>query len=974
MCKYKPIAIITLVALVLVATLGGWALSPAPPYPAPAGQLPFRASDPVSVIVQGDSVASLDALVAQHGGVVTRELPIIRAVAADLPAAAVVAMGHDPAVARVWLDQKVRLATEPEAGTVLWRAVTGQVVDTTPAAGADGTVFVADKSNALRAFAPDGAARWSFQAAAKLLAGPVVGPDGSVYLGDKDGHFYSLTPAGELQWQFSAGKAIKAAAAVAEDGTIFFAAKKQLYALDSAGAVVGTATARAPVDAAPALSPDGGVAYFADNSGNLHAFSPTAGLLWQSTNSGRSFEHALAVGSDGSIFGAAGKWMVATDPAGSWLWSFEAAAKIGGAPAVGPDGHLYFGDHNGTLYELDGTGQLLRSVQLGQSIKTGAAAAADGTVLAAAKKTLRASNPLGDATFEFQADARITAGPVLSADGSIAYIADQQKNLYAIATGLVPPAAVPDTAYARVVGAQNVWAEGITGNGVGVAVVDSGIAPLPSLVVAADGDLRLVGWADMVDGSPVPIDPNGHGTHVAGIIANSAVTEFGHYAGVAPNVNLIGVRVIDQTGAGTYADAIAGIDWVVANKEFYGIRVMNLSFTTPPQSHYWEDPLNQAVMAAWAADIVVVAAAGNGGPAPMTIGVPGNVPYVITVGAFTDNYTPDNYRDDYLAPFSAAGPTWDGYIKPDVVAPGAHMVSLMPADSHLGQLYVDRQVAEDYYQMAGTSTSAPVVTAICAMVLEANPALSADQVKYRVLTSARLAVQDSDGDGTLDRLAVSPWQQGTGHVWAADAALSTATGSANSNLNVLNDLAGTEHYIGPTLYHEAANAYYIQADGEFVWNGSEYVWNGGEFVWNGGEYVWNGGEYVWNGGEFVWNGGEYVWNGGEYVWNGGEYVWNGGEYVWNGGEYVWNGSEYVWNGGEYVWNGSEYVWNGGEYVWNGGEYVWNGGEYVWNGGEYVWNGGEYIWNGGEYVWNGGEYVWNGGLDQVAVSLGLWIPD
>ena len=120
---------------------------------------------------------------------------------------------------------------------------------------------------------------------------------------------------------------------------------------------------------------------------------------------------------------------------------------------------------------------------------------------------------------------------------------------------------------------------------------------------------------------------------------------------------------------GSYLDVIRGIDWVVAHKDEYNIRVLNLSFSAPPQSYYWDDPLNQAVMQAWQAGIVVVAAAGNGGPDPMTVGVPGNVPYIITVGAMSDNYTPENPADDILASFSAAGPTVEGFVKPEVVAP-----------------------------------------------------------------------------------------------------------------------------------------------------------------------------------------------------------------------------------------------------------------------------------------------------------------
>ena len=135
-------------------------------------------------------------------------------------------------------------------------------------------------------------------------------------------------------------------------------------------------------------------------------------------------------------------------------------------------------------------------------------------------------------------------------------------------------------------------------------------------------------------------DDNGHGTLVASIIKNSKKNANNMFFGVAPDAVIIPVQVLGEDGSGSYSNVIAGIQWVIDNKDKYNIRVMNLSLSAPPQSYYWDDPLNQAVMRAWQAGIVVVAAAGNGGPDPMSIGVPGNNPYVITVGAITDAYTP----------------------------------------------------------------------------------------------------------------------------------------------------------------------------------------------------------------------------------------------------------------------------------------------------------------------------------------------
>ena len=201
------------------------------------------------------------------------------------------------------------------------------------------------------------------------------------------------------------------------------------------------------------------------------------------------------------------------------------------------------------------------------------------------------------------------------------------------------------TTPSAMVEADLVHAAGITGFGVTVAVVDTGLHDFAK-VMYRDNDPRVLGQYDVVRNkvwnNPLRhSDGNGHGGHVNGLIVNRDVHAHTQtYYGLAPGADLVIVRAFDDHGQGTYSDVIAGIDWIVANKDTYGIRVLNLSFSAPPRSHYWDDPLNQAVMAAWQAGIVVVASAGNLGPDPMTIGVPGNVPYIITVGAMTDNFTP----------------------------------------------------------------------------------------------------------------------------------------------------------------------------------------------------------------------------------------------------------------------------------------------------------------------------------------------
>ena len=214
---------------------------------------------------------------------------------------------------------------------------------------------------------------------------------------------------------------------------------------------------------------------------------------------------------------------------------------------------------------------------------------------------------------------------------------------------------LPDTIYPLAVGADQVWAQGIYGTGVTVAVIDTGITPsIRTLRKGIDGRKRYLASYNPVNGRKVKRDPNGHGSFVAGIIANSAVGPSGRYLGIAPNANLVAVRALDREGKGRYSRVIAGIQWAIEHKDEYNIRVMNLSLCAPVVTFYWLDALDQAVEAAWQAGIVVVVAAGNGGPHLGTITVPGDSPYVITVGALKDlNRTPLDFSDDIIPEWSS---------------------------------------------------------------------------------------------------------------------------------------------------------------------------------------------------------------------------------------------------------------------------------------------------------------------------------
>ena len=475
-------------------------------------------------------------------------------------------------------------------------------------------------------------------------------------------------------------------------------------------------------------------------------------------------------------------------------------------------------------------------------------------------------------------------------------------------TGVGPNS--PATDYPDVVGADVVWAQGVNGKGVTVAIVDTGLGKHKGLLRDVKGKTanRIVAWVDFVDGSRKPRDPNGHGTHVAGIIANSQKGADGEWNGVAPGVKLVGVRVLNEEGYGTYEQVIKGIQWVVKNKDKYKIEVMNLSMTGPVAAPYWADPLSQAVTAAWAKGITVVVASGNGGPGAMSIGVPGYNPYVITAGAFTDNYTPGDWSDDYITPFSAAGPTTDGFVKPDLVAPGAHMVSTMMPQSYLALNHQANQISNSYFSMAGSSQAAATVSGVAALVLSGNSDLTPDQVKFRLMTTAfpwidlstcpADAAQPAAPELNSCQALYSMWQQGAGRVAAPDAVLGELPdSSANQGMDIWADLRGDVHYEGYSYYDPETGTFRLRGDGYGQWAGGYGQWAGGYGQWAGGYGQWAGGYGQWAGGYGQWAGGYGQWAGGYGQWAGGYGQWAGGYGQWAGGYGQWAGGYGQWAGG-----------------------------------------------------------------------------
>ncbi|TRY28662.1 S8 family peptidase [Aliiglaciecola sp. M165] len=389
-------------------------------------------------------------------------------------------------------------------------------------------------------------------------------------------------------------------------------------------------------------------------------------------------------------------------------------------------------------------------------------------------------------------------------------------------TGLAKKFAI-DNDIATQTEADELHEMGITGRGVTVAVLDSG-----TLMGGVEGKpllrntynrSRAFYKYDATLGQrtrKLNDDENGHGSHVTGIIASSLKSENGKYNGMAPDVYLLSVKAFDANGSGSYTDVLDGLNYIYQNRNRYRIRVVNLSLGAEVRSHYWDDPVNQAVMRLWDAGIVVVTSAGNSGSEHGTISVPGNNPYVISVGAMTDSYTPGNPFDDRMTTFSSKGPTYEGFVKPEVVAFGGHISSKMNKALLKNKNHVESLTGEDYHMISGTSQAAAVVSGTVALMLQYSPGLSPDDVKCRLMDSANRVSDPSTGK------AYDPFTQGAGLINAYAAVMSTATGCANLGLDVQADLNGVTHFAGPARVNTAGELGILISNGDVITEGTDW--------------------------------------------------------------------------------------------------------------------------------------------------------
>lgn len=285
------------------------------------------------------------------------------------------------------------------------------------------------------------------------------------------------------------------------------------------------------------------------------------------------------------------------------------------------------------------------------------------------------------------------------------------------------------------------WAHerNIMGEGIGVAVVDTGLCLHKDFT---EGTNRVKGFYDLIHGRTEPYDDNGHGSHVAGIIGGNGFLSNGKYTGVAPKCDLIGIKVLDQKGDGNISDVLAGLQWLIDNREKYNIRIVNISVGTTTKENIDENSLLvKGVNAVWDAGIVVVVAAGNNGPGPMSISTPGISRKVITVGSSDDRISVELFGNKTMD-YSGRGPTVACIKKPDIIAPGSNIISCGTMKNYQRYRYnLKNNPRNDNYNLmytvkSGTSMATPIVSGAIALLLSRYPYMTNKDVKLKLRESA----------------------------------------------------------------------------------------------------------------------------------------------------------------------------------------------------------------------------------------------
>lgn len=274
------------------------------------------------------------------------------------------------------------------------------------------------------------------------------------------------------------------------------------------------------------------------------------------------------------------------------------------------------------------------------------------------------------------------------------------------------------------VNVQWAWDNKILGEGITVGILDTGVYPHNDLVKSSN---RIIAFKDFVNNIEYPYDDNGHGTHVAGIIAGDGLESEGKYCGIAPKSNIVCGKVLNKNGSGNISDVLAGLQWMIDNKEKFNIKVINLSVGMDDEDGE-ESTLVKGVNAVWDNDIIVVCAAGNNGPKDKSITTPGISRKVITVGSADDSETV-NILGDEISNYSGRGPTKECIKKPDVVAPGSNIISCNCNTNYIpkNNEYPIEEIG--YVKKSGTSMATPIVTGCISLLISKYPEASNKLIK-----------------------------------------------------------------------------------------------------------------------------------------------------------------------------------------------------------------------------------------------------
>ncbi len=294
----------------------------------------------------------------------------------------------------------------------------------------------------------------------------------------------------------------------------------------------------------------------------------------------------------------------------------------------------------------------------------------------------------------------------------------------------MPVTASPVSPY-DLLGVSYAHAKGIFGSNITVAIIDTGIAlhqdffhvPAPYSHMPRSCKCRIHAFHDILGKNRMPVDTNGHGTHIAGIIGSCGMAN-GHYIGIAPACSLLAIRILDGHGNGHFEHLLKAIDWILMHRHQYHIRIVNISIGALPSGNPDRDDLVlAAVESLWDAGIIVVSAAGNQGPDKCTVTVPGTSPKIITVGAYDDDLAVRS-NGRIVKHYSGRGPTRACVIKPEIVAPGYGITSC-------------RNHKYGYTTKSGTSMATPFVSGAIALLLELHPEMTGRDVKLALYHSCR---------------------------------------------------------------------------------------------------------------------------------------------------------------------------------------------------------------------------------------------